>query len=108
MLRVFHLSTEYGLKYVNAGKIVWSHFRLAYKELLDQKGRVQVHHGLAKNALEPKLYVLFVHPPYMKKNSVTRGGAWALTRGAPVSNLVGEEEMLILRVEAAMEAGEDS
>jgi hypothetical protein len=108
VLRVFHLSTEYGLKFVDAGKVVWSHFRLAHKALIEQKGRLQVHQGLAKSALEPRLYVLFVRSIYMKKNSTTQGGAWELTRGAPVSKLVDEEEMIILRTELALEMGKTS
>lgn len=93
------------MKFVNAGKIVWVRFRVAYLALMEQKERLQVHRAMGRPGCEPFLYELFVDSAYMKKTRGKPGVQWELTRGAFVDKMVDDDEMIVLRVDASLETG---
>lgn len=86
---------------MDEGSHVWPQFRLAYDEFLRRKKRLEIHQGRGYAPGEPILFVLLTRSDNLKKDPKSRN--WFLTRGAHVQMIVEGDEMVVLKMELALE-----
>jgi len=101
-IRVYHLSTDSRLTFINKGSTVWCAFSPAYKEYEDRAERVKTLRARGHQGYATYIYELWVPAKYVKKSKYSVA-PYELSRGARVDRAVSSDDLTILRMEAALE-----